>query len=40
MDNTAKAILLMCISLPTMFVVIGLFITLTRMLHKAFPAED
>ena len=40
MDATEKAIILMCISLPTMFVVIALFMFLTKMLHKTFPAGE
>lgn len=40
MSDVEKAILLMCISLPTMFVVIALFVFLTKALHKAFPAEE
>ncbi len=40
MSDFEKAVLLMCISLPTMFVVIALFVFLTGALHKAFPAEE
>lgn len=40
MGATEKAIIMMCVSLPTMFAVIGLFIGLTKMLHKSFPAEE
>lgn len=40
MSDVEKAVLLMCISLPTMFVVIALFVGLTKLLHKSFPAEE
>lgn len=33
-----KAVTLMVVALPTMFVVIGVFIIATKALHKAFPA--
>ena len=36
---TSKAITLLLIALPTMFAVIGVFITATKALHKAFPAS-
>ena len=35
---TSSAITLMTVALPTMFVVIGLFIVATKALHSAFPA--
>lgn len=35
---TTKALTMMAVALPTMFMVIGLFIAATKMLHKAFPA--
>lgn len=40
MDMTAvsKAITMMGVALPTMFVVIVVFILATKALHKAFPA--
>ena len=37
-DATTKALTMMAVALPTMFIVIGLFITATKALHKAFPA--
>ena len=40
MNDTEKAILLMCISLPVMFIVMAAFVFLTKTLHKAFPAEE
>ncbi len=40
MGTTEKAVIMMCISLPTMFVVIAMFMFLTKMLHKAFPADE
>ncbi len=40
MGATEKAVILMCVSLPTMFIVIALFIFLTKALHKAFPADE
>lgn len=33
-----NAITMMCVALPTMFVVIGVFILATKALHKLFPA--
>lgn len=33
-----KAVTMMCIALPVMFFVIGIFIVATQLLHKAFPA--
>lgn len=38
--ETAKAVTLMAVALPTMFVVIGVFIAATIALHKTFPARD
>lgn len=40
MGETEKAVIMMVVSLPTMFVVIAMFMFLTRMLHKAFPADE
>jgi hypothetical protein len=34
----SKAVTMMFIALPTMFVVIGVFIVATKALHAAFPA--
>ena len=33
-----KAVTMAMIALPTMFVVIGVFIIATKLLHKTFPA--
>lgn len=33
-----KAIIMMFVALPTMVIVISLFILATKLLHKAFPA--
>jgi uncharacterized membrane protein YhdT len=40
MDVSAlnKAVTMMCIALPVMFFVIGIFIFATKLLHKTFPA--
>lgn len=38
MTAFAKAVTMMCVALPTMFLVIGVFILATKALHKAFPA--
>jgi hypothetical protein len=40
MDVSAlnKAVTMMCIALPVMFFVIGIFIAATHLLHKTFPA--
>jgi hypothetical protein len=40
MDISAlnKAVTMMCIALPVMFFVIGIFILATQLLHKTFPA--
>jgi hypothetical protein len=38
MTALAKALTMMAVALPTMFVVIGIFIYATKALHKAFPA--
>ena len=38
MTATAKALLMMGIALPVMFVVISIFMMATSALHKAFPA--
>lgn len=40
MDASAfnKAVTMMCIALPVMFFVIGIFIVATQLLHKTFPA--
>lgn len=35
-----KAVTMMGIALPTMFVVIGIFMLATSLLHKAFPAGE
>lgn len=35
---TSNAITMMAVALPTMFVVIGIFIAATKALHSAFPA--
>ncbi|GMA98554.1 hypothetical protein [Pelosinus sp. IPA-1] len=35
-----KAVTMMGIALPTMFVVIGVFMLATTLLHKAFPAGE
>lgn len=41
MTPTVQAALLMMIAaLPTMFIVIGVFIVLTNLLVSAFPAKD
>ncbi len=40
MDATSKAITMMAVALPTMFIVIGIFIVATRALHAAFPAPE
>ena len=34
-----KALMLMTIALPTMFFVIGVFMGLTMLLHRLFPAS-
>ena len=36
---TGKAVMMMIIALPTMFLVIGGIMLATIALHKAFPAE-
>lgn len=36
---TTKALTMMAIALPTMFLVIAVFMVATTALHKAFPAE-
>lgn len=38
--ETAKAVTLMAVALPTMFLVIGVFIAATIALHKTFPAGE
>ena len=38
--TVTAAVLMMIAALPTMFIVIGIFIVLTNLLVKAFPAED
>ena len=38
--TVTAAVLMMVAALPTMFIVIGIFIVLTNLLVKAFPAED
>jgi H+/gluconate symporter-like permease len=38
MDALAKAFTMMGVALPTMFVVIAVFIFATKALHRAFPA--
>lgn len=35
---TSSAITMMLVALPTMFLVIGVFILATKALHSAFPA--
>lgn len=35
---TIKALTMMLVALPTMFLVIGVFMLATTALHKAFPA--
>lgn len=35
---TSKAITMLLVALPTMFLVIGVFIIATKALHSAFPA--
>ncbi|SEJ56886.1 hypothetical protein SAMN05660742_110127 [Propionispira arboris] len=35
-----KSVTMMAIALPTMFIVIGVFMLATTLLHKAFPASD
>lgn len=35
---TSNAITMMAVALPTMFIVIGVFIFATKALHNAFPA--
>ena len=35
---TMKAVTMMAVALPTMFVVIAVFIAATKALHAAFPA--
>ncbi len=35
---TSNAITMMAVALPTMFIVIGVFILATKALHNAFPA--
>ena len=37
MGATEKAVIMMAVALPTMFIVIGLFVGLTK---KSFPAEE
>lgn len=37
---TSKAITMMLIALPTMFLVIAVFMAATKALHAAFPAEE
>lgn len=36
---TSKAVTMLLIALPTMFIVIAVFIAATKALHAAFPAE-
>jgi hypothetical protein len=38
-DALLKSLHMMAIALPTMFLVIGVFIGATKLLHKAFPAS-
>ena len=38
--TVTAAVLMMVAALPTMFLVIGIFIVLTNLLVNAFPAED
>ena len=35
---TMKAVTMMAVALPTMFIVIAVFIAATKALHAAFPA--
>lgn len=37
--TVVKALMMMGIALPTMFVVIIVFIVATKLLHKAFPGK-
>lgn len=37
-NATAAAVTMMAVALPTMFLVIGVFILATKALHAAFPA--
>jgi hypothetical protein len=39
-DTNTAALLMMICALPTMFFVIGIFIVITDLLVKAFPAEE
>jgi hypothetical protein len=38
--ETVKAMTMMAVALPTMFLVIAVFIFATKALHKAFPATE
>lgn len=38
--TTMKALTMMGIALPTMFLVIGVFMLATKLIHKAFPADE
>jgi hypothetical protein len=38
--TVTAAVLMMIAALPTMFIVIGVFIVLTNLLVRIFPAED
>ena len=40
MGATEKAVIMFAVVLLTMFIVIGLFVGLTKLLHKSFPAEE
>lgn len=39
MNAVSAALTMMGVALPTMFVVIAIFILATKALHKAFPAS-
>lgn len=38
--TTLKALTMMGIALPTMFIVIAIFMTATKLLHKSFPGTE
>lgn len=40
MGATEKAVIMMAVALPTMFIVIGLFVGLRNCSNKSFPAEE
>jgi hypothetical protein len=39
LTSVEAAIFMMCVAVPTMFIVILLFVFVTKMLVKAFPAK-